>query len=368
MGDIVNLMDLEVNVPTDNFGEYCTSLSAPPKWGKTEWAIKYDKPFILDFEEGSKGKVVLRVSVSKWTEVKKYIRQLVSEPALKEKVQTVVFDTVNYALEACKQYVMDDYQSKNTDKVIDTFNKIPYGGGWELLFKEFKGEINKLKRAGYGVVLISHVKTKEFEKKSESAHFKTVPDLTDKERNLITAMADFMLLGEFETEIIIPAKLDNEGKIIEEAVTETKRVVYLRTNNHAEAGFRWQNCPEKIPADFELFQKIFKEALLKEIETGKKKYQLSDEKANKIRQELEGIKQREQEQATKEEKEKQETEKTKDKIKEIVEQIKIEANKKTKEFDIDKKELVKIFTNRKLQFDTVEEALKNLEIIKNFKM
>ena len=361
--DVVNLKELEVNIPTDNFGEYCTSLSAPPKWGKTEWATKYDRPFILDFEEGAKGKVVLRASVSKWAEVKKYVRQLVREPELKNKIQTVIFDTVNYALEYCKQHVMNDYQSKNPDKIIDTFNKIPFGGGWELLIKEFKTEINKLKRAGYGVVLISHVKTKEFEKKSESAHYKTVPDLTDKERNLITAMADFMLLGEFETEVITPAKLNSDGKIVEEAVVKTNRVIHLRTNNNAEAGFRWEKCPEKIPADFYYFQKIFKEALLEEIEKGKRKYDLDDNKAKEIRESLDEIKKEEQEQIINEEKKKEE----KLIIDEIVEEIKETALEKVETLGCSKQEVAKVFTNPRLEFNTVESAEECLLKVKEFK-
>ena len=139
MLEILNLMELEPNIPPTDFGVYTTSLAAPPKFGKSTWCTLYDKPLIYDFEEGTKGRVVYRVPVAKWTDVKKYNRQLAKEPKLKEKFNTICFDTVNYALEACKQYIMEQYQSNHPDKIIDTFNKIPYGGGHELLLKNLKG-------------------------------------------------------------------------------------------------------------------------------------------------------------------------------------------------------------------------------------
>lgn len=291
--EVFDLLDLEVNIPSQEFGSYTTHLSAPPKFGKSEFCTQFPKPLIFDFEEGTAGKVVFRVPVTKWSQVRKYISQLIKNPALKGKYQTICFDTTNYALEACKQYVMDDYQSKNPDKVIDTFNKIPWGGGHELLSKEFKTQINSLKRAGYGVVFVSHVKDKTFDKDSEQEHTKTVPDLSDKERNMISAMADFLLLGEFELEVIEPAVKDGNNKVIREAVIKTNRVLYLRTNEEAEAGFRWEDCPEKIEFSYEKLNDVFDVAVAKEISKGKAKFGLSDDKADEIREKLDEIKEQE---------------------------------------------------------------------------
>jgi hypothetical protein len=338
MAEILDLMGLEPNIPPTDFGVYTTAISAPPKFGKSTWCTLYEKPLILDFEEGTKGKVVYRVQVAKWTDVKKYIRQLAKEPKLKEKYKTICFDTVNYALEGCKQYIMDEYQANHPDKLIDTFNKIPYGGGKELLAKEFKGEINKLKRAGYGIVLVSHIKDKMFDKETELERTKTVPDLSDSERNLISAMADFLLLGEFETEVIEPAKKDSNGKVIKEAITETKRVLYLRTNEKAESGFRWDDCPEKIAFDFEVFKEVFKEAVENEIEKGKLKFSISDKKVNEIRTNLDSLKKREEESAINEENIKDKIETDEINLKELV----IKIQEKAKELRSEKIEIKKI--------------------------
>jgi hypothetical protein len=297
MADVLDLMSLEVNIPSRDFGTYCTSLSAPPKYGKSEFCTKFDKPLIFDFEEGTKGKVVYRVQVTTWQEVKKYVKQLTKEPKLKEKYKTICFDTTNYALEACKQYVMAEYQANNPEKLIDTFNKIPYGGAHELLSKEFKATINSLKKAGYGIVLVSHVKDKTFDKDSEQEHTKTVPDLSDRERNLISAMADFLLLGEFELETLSSAEFDGKGKVIKEAIVKTNRVLYLRTNEEAEAGFRWEDVPERIPFDYDTLQEVFIKAVDNEIKTGKKKFGLSDEKAEEIRERLDEQKIQEEQEA-----------------------------------------------------------------------
>lgn len=310
-----DLENLEVNIPSMNFGEYCTFLAACPKFGKTEFCTKFDKPLIFDFEKGSAGKVVYRVPISKWSDLKKYVKQLITNSKLKEKYKTICFDTINYALSSCKQYAIDDYQEKNPGKVIDTFNKIPYGGGWELLEKEFKPLINSLKEAGYGVVMVAHIKDKTVDKDLETERTQTVPDLSDKERNMISAMADFLLLGEKELSIIEPAQRDGD-KIIKEAVIKEERVLYLRSNRSVEAGFRWEGVPDKIPFSFEELQNVFKGAVQREIEKGKEKFGLTDKKALEIRENLEEIRKEEEKQIFEE-----------DKLPNLIEEIKQLASK-----------------------------------------
>ena len=295
----VDLMTLEVNIPSRDFGAYTTFLSAPPKIGKSEFCTYFDKPLILDFEEGTAGKVVFRVQISKWSEVKNYVKQLTKNPDLKERFQTICIDTVNYALEACKQWCIETFMDNNPTKIITTFNEIPWGGGWEMLTKEFKTEINKLKRAGYGVILVSHIKDKSVDKDTESERMKTIPDLSDKERNMISAMADFLLLGENETEVLEPAIKDG-NKVVKEAVTKTNRILNLRTSESVEAGFRWKNCPDKIPFDFNALQKVFSIAVEKEIADGLEKFGLTEKRADEIRKNIDAEKIRDEEESFKE--------------------------------------------------------------------
>jgi hypothetical protein len=46
-----DLEALELNIPSMDFGTYTTMLSAPPKYGKTEFCTKFERPLILDFEK-----------------------------------------------------------------------------------------------------------------------------------------------------------------------------------------------------------------------------------------------------------------------------------------------------------------------------
>jgi hypothetical protein len=278
---LINLHELEINIPTTNFGEFSTLISGSPKIGKSEFCTKFDKPLILDFEEGTKGKVVYRIPIKKWIEVKNIVKQLTTDLTLKEKYQTVCFDTVNYAFGLLKKYAIDQYQ-QGTEKLIDTFNKIPYGGGWEILETEFKNVANSLKRAGYGIVFVAHVKDKVYNRDLEDEYTKTVPDLTDRERNIVSAMVDFLLTAGMEAKIVEDAVRDKNGNKVKGAVIENRRVLYLRTNNNVEAGFRWANVPEKINFDYDELQKVFQQAVQEEIETGKEKYGLSDKKVSDI--------------------------------------------------------------------------------------
>lgn len=215
--------------------------------------------------------------------------------------------------------------------------------------------INNLKRAGYGVVLVAHIKDKVFNKDTDTEYIKTVPDLTDRERNIISAMADFLLLGNFETEIVEPAKKNDEGKIIKEAVVKTKRVLYLRTNENTEAGFRWKNVPEKIPFDFKEFKKVFSEAVQEEIEHGKKKFGLSNDETNSIREKLDEIKQQEEREIFEQEK-----------LQEIIQDI-IATAKEKKNQNVDPNKINEIITLygdiRKVQ--DIEKAKEVLEKLKS---
>ena len=297
---MIDLMELDINIPSTSFDNYTTMLSAPPKFGKSEFCTKFAKPLIFDFEEGTKGKVTYRVPISKWTETKQYIKQLTSNLELKNKYNTICFDTANYALNAIKQYIVNKAQEENPDKVIDTFNKVGYGN-WEQLENEIKNAVNSLKKAGYGVVLNVHIKEKIYNKDLENEYTKTVPDLSDKERNILSSMADFLLLGKFETEIVKKA-VKEDKKTIEKAETVTKRVLYLRTSEDTEAGFRWKNVPEKIDFDFDELNRVFLNAVIGEIDEGREKYNLDDSKVKDIREKLDKQKEIEEKKAFEEEK------------------------------------------------------------------
>lgn len=355
----IDLETLEVNIPSINFGEYTTLLSGPPKSGKTEFCTEYDKSLILDFEQGSKGKVVYRVPIQKWIEVKQLVRQLITNEQLKLKYNTICFDTMNYAFPALKKYAINLYQQEHTDKDITSFNKIPYGGGWQILEEEIKDVINSLKRVGYGIVLVAHIKEKTFNRNTSGEYEKTVPDLSDRERNIISAMADFLLLAKFETEIIEPAVLDGE-KVIKDAIVKTNRVLYLRTNENVEAGFRWKNVPEKIPFQIEALKKVFTNAVLEEIETGKKKYELTDEKTEKINEKFRKENELRQQQEFKEQRKQEEEHKLEEIKKEIIDT----ANNKFKE-GITKEVINKAFAGDPKQLTSLDEANAMLERVKN---
>ena len=139
-------------------GKCILTHSAERKLGKTAQACRMPKPLYLRFEQGINAiSGIPYMDLTNWRDFKKVNKQL-TDPKnveeLRDKYTTIIFDTVDVAMQWCRSYVT---AAAGVNKLRD----IPYGGGYTDYSDEWFNEINKLTNAGYAVFFISHSEEKE---------------------------------------------------------------------------------------------------------------------------------------------------------------------------------------------------------------
>ena len=115
------------------------------------------------------------------------MRQLVkNKEQLKDKISTVVIDTVDEAYKLCEKYICEQAQ-------VDTIKEVgAYGAGYKILDDEFSSTLRELAYAGYGLFFISHSKEKTLTNDKDEEYNQIGPALQERAFNIINKMVDII--------------------------------------------------------------------------------------------------------------------------------------------------------------------------------
>lgn len=218
-----------------------------PKSGKTTTASRFDKSLIFAFEKGySAIPGIMAIPVNSWREFRNYLIDL-REEETKEMYHTIVIDTADIAYDYCTDYIINQ---EGINKISD----IAYGGGYNLVQKEFDSCIRKIIQMNYGLVLISHSREKTVKPKNGGAEYEQItPTLENKARLVCERTCDIIGLS-------LP--IQNEDGTI-----TTK--LFLRGGPTMVAGSRFKYMPDVIDFNYENLVNAMHEAIDKEArETG----------------------------------------------------------------------------------------------------
>lgn len=208
-----------------------------PKSGKTSTAVKFPKTLLLATERGYNAlNNVMAQPINKWSEFKQILKQL-KDPKVQEKFETVCVDTVDIAYDLCERFVC---QREGVDKI----NEVPYGQGWTMVKKEFDEALRSIPLMGYGLVMISHSKSKQFTDEAGTAFDKTIMTLADAPRLIVSRMSDIIGYSK--------AVETDEG-------TETR--LYLRGTTRFEAGSRFTYTPDYIKFNYKNLVDVIADAI-----------------------------------------------------------------------------------------------------------
>jgi len=367
MGFEFNILDVDINIPSDDIRDYTLFISGHPGCGKTTLVKQIPGSFTIDLDRGAKSHAMMKQQAGNWLEVKEIVKQLVQAKKMNEKakkaknngekeveikvgkrkvilpvdiaieqtgkIKFVSIDTINQGKQYAKDFILDkknqEYLEEGKDKQLDSFNAIGWGKD-DQLERELMSVINDLRDNGYGVAEVSHIKDKKYNRDTEDEFIKVVPDLQDNERNYLVGAADIEIQIDVEDVIVEKAEKKN-GKIVKPAVTEQKTWMYLRANTERAAKSRFTYLPERIEYNYENLVIAVKEAVQKEIEYGKSIYGLTDEKVNELVNKQDEKKVKQTEEMLEENKKEQEKEQEKESINKIIKEIKnkIKALKET---------------------------------------
>jgi len=183
----------------------------------------------------------MALPINSWIDFLKVLRQL-KDPAVKEKYETIVIDTVDIAYDYCEQYIC----AQNN---VDTIGDIPFGGGYTKVGKEFDSKLRSIVQQDYGLVLISHSTDKVFKDETGEEYNKIVPTLPAKPRLIAGRMCD--IIGYSRS-----VNTDDGSKTL----------LFMRGTERFEAGSRFKYTPDYIEFNYKNLVKAIQDAVIKQSE------------------------------------------------------------------------------------------------------
>ena len=220
----MSLLDIKPHEVSRDLRGYSVFFYGDPKSGKTTIASKFPKALLLAFEKGYNALPgVYAQPINSWGEFKKLFSEL-KTPEVQEKFQTIVIDTADIAYGYCEKFIC-------SREGVDTIGDIPYGKGYALVSSEFDEAIRKILQLNYGLILISHAKTKtEKNAKGEDVASQIVPTLDNRGRLICERTCDIIGYSRSVTN--------------ESGGTETR--LFMRGTPQYVAGSRFKYVPESI--------------------------------------------------------------------------------------------------------------------------
>lgn len=275
------LKKIKPNKPVAKLEGYFMTMLGKSKFGKTTWVMdtvekfydgEMDKALLLATEIGYKtmdGIYAIPVTGFDWAENEADE----DEQENKEKVDNeergfievvdelienkndvsfrfIVIDTITalerYAIAyTIRKANRDDQPAKRYTDISD----IPWGKGYNLVAEHIYEQIDRLKKAGFGVLIIGHEKTKKTTNKDGFDYDYTGLNVLTKTSDIIERESDFIIYGD------LMVTEGEDGKPVE------SRVLRFRSDGNFLAGCRFRHFPSTLSNDPADFLKAFKEAV-----------------------------------------------------------------------------------------------------------
>lgn len=250
----MSLKDLQPIVPKANLEDYIVTIYGQPKVGKTTLVFNIGKEqfgspketLILGFEDGFKALTgAMAQSIKDWSHFLELSEELIED---KDELpfKLLVLDTIDGMSSMASDYVVRR-ESKADQKRYRTIKDIPWGRGGEALRVEIQKAIERLQKAGFGLICITHNKEKKIEPKVGASYDTTTLSLDGKVLDVVKNISDFIVYLSAERE-------KGKGK-------EVKRYMYFRDESMFEAGSRFPKIKAKVPYGAKNFIEVVKEAV-----------------------------------------------------------------------------------------------------------
>lgn len=177
----INLLDIQPHKVSTDLSGYITYIYGAPKTGKTTLAVQMPGAVLLAFQKGYNALPgVMAQDITSWGEMKQVYREL-KKPAVKQKFQSIIVDTIDIAADMCQKYICDQ-------NGITTLGELGFGKGWTFFKNEFSLVFRGLTQLGYAVFFIGHDK----EVIDDNGNRTIRPALTNSTRTIIAGMADII--------------------------------------------------------------------------------------------------------------------------------------------------------------------------------
>ena len=261
------LKNKKPNIPKALLENYVWLIAGIPKAGKTTLFAKLIEQYygdvnaglLLAFEKGYQALRVTAEDVNEWDDFEEIVDELIEE---KDNLpyKFIGLDTADYIWEYSQTKTIQEWNSKNPAKRTSDIAGVGakgksdqgFGVGFNTAKQKIRTQVDRLIKAGYGVMILTHSKDKEVEQKDGLKYDQLAISLSSSARDVFVNMADFIVF------ITIEKEKDEDDNI------QTKRYMYFRTDGYVEAGSRFKNVPERIEYDVTEFINVFENAVKSE--------------------------------------------------------------------------------------------------------
>lgn len=161
----------------------------------------------------------------------------------------VVIDTLT-ALERYANKYVAERQGIEDGKMYSNVGDIPWGRGYDAVAEAIYEQIDRLKKNGFGVIVICHDKQKTKKTQAQEEYNYTTINANGKVADIIFKEADLIVYAD-----LIVSK-GQDGNV------QTDRRLLFRSNGDVECGARFKKVPEYTEFTPTAFLKAFEEAVL----------------------------------------------------------------------------------------------------------
>lgn len=299
------LKNLKPNKPTASLEGYFISMLAKSKFGKTTFAIDLakehykgdmSKTLLLATEIGYKTMAdVYAINVTGFDyaenedeENEKGFIETIDE-LIENKADIpfrfIIIDTITALERYAQAYVIRKANREDTpQKRYTDISDVPWGKGYNMVAEEIYNQIDRLKKAGFGVFVIGHEKTKKIKNRDGFEYDYTTFNVLTKTSDIIEREADMIIYGDMITE-------KGEGGNL-----EVNRRLRFRSDGNILCGTRFRNFPSVIDNDVNVFLSEFKNAVLGLYDNNEKAVnQAKEEQEKKVQEKANKVAEKEQE-------------------------------------------------------------------------
>lgn len=239
----MGLLDIKPHQVSRDLRGYSVMMYGAPKTGKTTTACKFPGALLLAFEKGySTIPGVYALPMNSWSEFKKLFTEF-KDPAVQEKFQTIIMDTVDIAYALCEKFICNRESDAKHD--YQTVADIPFGKGYAMAMDEFDECIRKILQLGYGLVLISHEQDKPMKNERGEEYNQLIPTVDKRARLVCERTCDII----------------GYCRGVEDAEGRKSVRMFMRETNRFVAGSRFKYTPDSIELTYDNLVKAISDAI-----------------------------------------------------------------------------------------------------------
>jgi stringent starvation protein B len=207
------------------------------------------KGLLLGFEKGYQAlDGIHALDINEWTDYNEIIEELIDKRDTVS-YKLICIDTIDDMVTMAEQESIRYWNRKTNTKSV-SINEAGggYGRGKDYTKTLLRNNLQKLLKAGFGVIVIGHSKLKTVKEKEGVEYNQLSCSLTNDYGDIFMDMADLIAFFTIEKEIV-------------NNIAKKTTAMQFRSDGFVDCGGRFKGLPDKVPYGAKSYLKVFEEAI-----------------------------------------------------------------------------------------------------------